>query len=78
MRHPEASVTQTPRTIVVNGNARPLPSAGSLEAVLEEAGLADRPVAVEVEGQVVPRNRFSERLLQGGEQIEIVTFVGGG
>ena len=46
--------------------------------MLEEAGLADRPVAVEVEGQVVPRNRFSERLLQGGEQIEIVTFVGGG
>jgi sulfur carrier protein len=64
--------------ITVNGAARPLPAAGSLAAVLEEAGLAGRPVAVEVDGMVVARNRCHERLLQGGERIEIVTFVGGG
>ena len=42
------------------------------------AGLAGRPVAVEVDGEIVPRGRFHERILQGGERIEIVTFVGGG
>ncbi len=65
-------------SIIVNGAARPLPAAGSLAAVLEEAGLAGRPVAVEVDGEVVVRGRFHERLLRGGERIEIVTFVGGG
>ena len=55
-----------------------MPAAGSLAAVLEEAGLAGRPVAVEVDGEIVPRGRFHERILVGGERIEIVTFVGGG
>jgi len=64
--------------IVVNGTARPMPASASVADVLEEAGLAGRPVAVEVDGRVVPRARFSERLLRGGERIEIVTFVGGG
>ena len=64
--------------IIVNGAARPVPAAGTLTAVLEEAGLAGRPVAVEVNGEIVPRGRFRERLLAGGERIEIVTFVGGG
>ena len=64
--------------IIVNGAARPVPTAGTLTAVLEEAGLAGRPVAVEVDGEIVPRGRFHERLLAGGERIEIVTFVGGG
>jgi sulfur carrier protein len=47
-------------------------------AVLDEAGLAGRPVAVELDGEVVPRGRFAECHLAGGERIEIVTFVGGG
>ncbi|MFM8415264.1 MAG: sulfur carrier protein ThiS [Planctomycetota bacterium] len=64
--------------IVVNGAVCPLPAARSLAAVLADAGLADRPVAVEVDGEVVPRGRFTEPLLRGGERIEIVTFVGGG
>ena len=64
--------------VVVNGAARPLPASCSLAEVLEEAGLAGRPVAVEVNGEVVPRGRFQEPLLRGGERIEIVTFVGGG
>ena len=49
-----------------------------LRTAFAEAGLAGRPVAVEVDGQVIPRGRFDEPLLRGGERIEIVTFVGGG
>jgi sulfur carrier protein len=47
-------------------------------AVLDEAGLANRPVAVELDGEVIPRGRFATCGLVGGERIEIVTFVGGG
>ena len=67
-----------PPTITVNGQPRPLPSGGSLEALLDDAGLAGRPLAVEVDGVVVPRSRLADVRLCGGERIEIVTFVGGG
>jgi sulfur carrier protein len=65
-------------TITVNGDMRPLTAPATLMTVLEEAGLAGRPVAVELNGEVVPRGRFAECRLTGGERIEIVTFVGGG
>lgn len=64
--------------LLVNGRTCPLPPGRSLAEVLAEAGLANRPVAVEVDGEVVPRRRFGEPSLAGGERIEIVTFVGGG
>lgn len=66
------------RPITVNGQSRPLPIPATITAVLEQAGLADRPVAVELDGEVIPRGRFAECRLVGGERIEIVTFVGGG
>lgn len=78
MTTPQPPAGAGPRQIVVNGIARPLPAAGSLAAVLADAGLTGRPVAVEVDGEVVSRERFSVALLRGGERIEIVTFVGGG
>ncbi len=65
-------------SITVNGQARPLPNPATLAAVLEEAGLEGRPVAVELDGEVIPRGQFAECRLVGGERIEIVTFVGGG
>jgi thiamine biosynthesis protein ThiS len=74
----DATAASPPAQIIVNGVPHPVPAAGSLEAVLADAGLAGRPVAVELDGRVVARSRFQERLLRGGERIEIVTFVGGG
>lgn len=68
---------ETP-VITVNGQPQPLPREGSLAVLLEEVGFAGRPLAVEVDGEVVPRSRLAEIRLCGGERIEIVTFVGGG
>jgi sulfur carrier protein len=65
-------------SLLVNGRPTPLPAGRTLAEVLAGAGLANRPVAVEVDGEVVPRSRFAEPSLAGGERIEIVTFVGGG
>jgi|694.fasta_scaffold12369_11 sulfur carrier protein len=63
---------------VVNGEERTAPRGASLEGVVAQVVPAGRPVAVEVDGQVVPRSAFADRVLSGGERIEIVTFVGGG
>jgi len=63
---------------VVNGEERTAPRGASLEGVVAQMVPVGRPVAVEVDGQVVPRAALADHLLAGGERIEIVTFVGGG
>jgi sulfur carrier protein len=76
MTSPEPA--QTHVAFIVNGAERTAPQGVSLEGVVAQVVPAGRPVAVEVDGQVVPRAAFAERVLAGGERIEIVTFVGGG
>lgn len=70
---PEESVT-----VFVNGSPRPAIAGGSLDQLVAALGFKGRPIAVELDGEVVPRPAFADRRLAGGERIEIVTFVGGG
>ena len=65
-------------TVTVNGVARSAAAGSSVAALVESLGFAGRPIAVELDGEVVPRAALATRLLTGGERIEIVTFVGGG
>ena len=64
--------------VVVNGEPRTLEENASLDALLEQLGLAPRRVAVEVNRELVPRADYPATRLQEGDSIEIVTFVGGG
>jgi sulfur carrier protein len=64
--------------VTVNGVGRALPAGSSLGDLITALGFAGRPIAVEVDGDVVPRAALALRALVGGERIEIVTFVGGG
>ena len=76
------SATQsTPRLdleIVVNGCLRQVQAGASVEAVLGELSIPLRGVAVEVNGQIVPRARHAEHRLADGDRLEIVSLVGGG
>jgi sulfur carrier protein len=62
----------------VNGEPVDLPEGLSLSALLERLQIARDRVAVERNGLVVKRARHAEELLQDGDVLEIVTFVGGG
>ena len=62
----------------VNGKPRSVPEATTIEALLAELGLADRPCAVEVNRRVVPRAEHPRHPLTEGDAIEIVSMVGGG
>ena len=75
-----SNITSSPAEVVVtvNGVARALATGSSLRDLIEVLGFAGRPIAVEVDGNVVPRTALADRALAGGERIEIVTFVGGG
>jgi sulfur carrier protein len=75
-----SNITSSPAevAVTVNGVARALATGSSLRDLIEVLGFAGRPIAVEVDGNVVPRTALADRALAGGERIEIVTFVGGG
>lgn len=62
----------------VNGEAREVPEGTTLSGLLAQLKLESERVAVEVNAQVVRRARHATHLLATGDQVEIVTFVGGG
>lgn len=64
--------------IHLNGESRTVEAALTLAALLEQAGLAGRRVAVEVNSTIVPRGRHAEHRLNDGDRIEIVHALGGG
>jgi thiamine biosynthesis protein ThiS len=64
--------------ITVNGEPRDVPAGATVAAVLEAFELAGRPVAVELNLQIVRRADFDVRRLEPGDRLEIVTLVGGG
>ena len=63
--------------IVINGQASEIAATTVLE-LLQAQGLADRRVAVEVNGEIVPRSRHGEHALATGDRVEIVHALGGG
>ena len=65
-------------SLFINGELAELPQAMSVAALLEARGLAGKRVAVERNGEIVPRGRHADTPLAEGDQIEIVVAVGGG
>lgn len=45
---------------------------------LAEAGYDPKRIAVERNGDIVPKSQYDEMILQDGDSIEVVSFVGGG
>ena len=64
--------------INVNGVAQRFEPETDLVAVLERLQLAGKRVAVERNGEIVPRSRFALTALANGDRLEIVVAVGGG
>jgi sulfur carrier protein len=64
--------------LICNGVAREVEGGCTVERLLAELGLEAKHVAVEVNLELVPRGRHAERRLAEGDQLEIVSLVGGG
>jgi thiamine biosynthesis protein ThiS len=65
-------------TIRVNGEPYEIAGPVSISALLAELKIDARRVAVEHNLTVVKRARYDEVMVQAGDDIEIVNFVGGG
>ncbi len=65
-------------TIQLNGEKRTLDTQLSIEQLLLELGVPVGTVLVERNRQVVAREKFTTCLLEDGDVLELVRFVGGG
>ncbi|OIQ80258.1 sulfur carrier protein ThiS [mine drainage metagenome] len=66
-------------TLTINGNARSFDStAFTVAQLVRQMGLEGRRIAIERNGEIVPRGAFAETSLSSGDTLEIVGAVGGG
>ncbi len=64
--------------IVLNGAPRQFENVLTVAALLEREGLLGKRVAVERNGEIVPKSLHASTLVEAGDQLEIVVAVGGG
>jgi sulfur carrier protein len=64
--------------VKVNGKRRQVPSGIPVAELLADLGAAGKRVAVERNGEIVPRSAHASTKLAAGDTIEIVVAVGGG
>lgn len=68
-------------TLVLNGQSRTfdaLEQSANVEQLVGELGLKGDRVAVEHNGEIVPRSTWTATTLSSGDRLEVVHFVGGG
>lgn len=66
--------------LLINGDERTfdLTSPATLAALIESLGMKSDRIAVELNRDIVPRDRWHQTTLNEGDRLEIVHFVGGG
>lgn len=64
--------------ITVNGMPRDVPAETTLAQLITRLDLRPHQVAVEVNRELVSRNRHESHIVKAGDCVEIVTLVGGG
>ena len=64
--------------IVLNGQPKLLDGPLNVADLLESLGFAGKRIAVERNGEIVPRSAHAQTMLVPGDRLEIVVAVGGG
>ena len=64
--------------ITVNGEVHSFAQSLSLDELLHSLALTEGRIAVEVNGEIVPRSQFTEHQINDLDKIEIVQAIGGG
>ena len=64
--------------ISVNGETSQIASETTVAQLLQQLGYAGKRVAVERNGEIVPKSRHEQARIAAGDRLEIVVAVGGG
>ena len=63
--------------LVINGTPQRFSTPLTVTQLADQLGLAGKRVAIERNGEIVPRGQFNETTLNHGDRLEIVVAVGG-
>jgi sulfur carrier protein len=64
--------------IKLNGEPRQITEGLTVAGLVEQLGYTGKRIAVERNGEIVPKGQHSSTVLVAGDQLEIVVAVGGG
>lgn len=64
--------------ITINGEAKEGYEEMTVEEMLFKEGIHRERIAVEKNGEIIPKSVFGQELLRSDDVIEVVSFVGGG
>jgi sulfur carrier protein len=64
--------------IKINGETRLFPEALTVAGLIDQLGYTGKRIAVERNGEIVPKGLHASTSLASGDQLEIVVAVGGG
>jgi sulfur carrier protein len=64
--------------IILNGEKARISTEWTVNDLIEDLELMGRQVAVELNGQIISRDRWQQETLASGDRVEVVHFVGGG
>ncbi len=65
-------------SVFINGAPREFEQAISVASLVQTLGLGGKRIALERNGEIVPRGQFTQQMLADGDRLEIVVAVGGG
>lgn len=64
--------------LTINGRPQSFSQPLNVFALLRELDLVNKRVAIERNGEIIPRSQFDSLVLESGDKLEIVIAVGGG
>ncbi|MBK7658408.1 MAG: sulfur carrier protein ThiS [Betaproteobacteria bacterium] len=64
--------------LTINGAERRFPPPITVRGLVGEMGIEGKRIAIERNGEIVPRSRYDETTLADGDRLEVVVAVGGG
>ena len=62
----------------INGAPREFASRLTVQGLVAELGVAGKRIAIERNGEIVPRSQYGAVHLADGDKLEVVVAVGGG
>ena len=65
-------------TARINGISNKIEFGTTISDLINKLNITNKKIALEVNEQIIPRSQFDTRMIEDGDQIEIVTAVGGG
>jgi len=64
--------------VIINGDQHLIDSSYSLMDLLVNLEMTQGQIAVELNGEIIPKSTFQQQQLSDGDKIEIVQAIGGG